>query len=250
MSEISRRRIIRYGGSFIGTGLVATVLGSRVRSAYSSAIASGNAPLPLASDPPPLLAQNKNLTPDAALELLMEGNQRFVAKKRQNPNQDTLRLAEVAESQSPFAAILGCADSRVPSEIVFDRGLGDLFVCRVAGNIATSEEIGSLEFGTMVLGAKVIVVLGHTRCGAVKATIEGGRFPGQIGRLIDGIQVGVERSEKQPGANKLEKAIKANVLYQAEKLAKSTVIGELIDKKQLKIVPAYYDLDNGKVILI
>jgi carbonic anhydrase len=141
-------------------------------------------------------------------------------------------------------------DSRVPSEIVFDRGLGDLFVCRIAGNIASSEEIGSLEFGTMVLGAKVIVVLGHTRCGAVKATIEGGRFPGQIGRLIDGIQVGVERAERQPGTNKLQKAIQANVLYQAEKLSKSTVIGDLIDKKQLKIVPAYYDLDTGRVNLI
>jgi carbonic anhydrase len=84
----------------------------------------------------------------------------------------------------------------------------------------------------------------------VKATIEGGRFPGQIGRLIDGIQVGVERAERQPGTNKLDKAIQANVLYQAEKLAKSTVMGELIDKKQLKIVGAVYDLDTGRVNLI
>jgi carbonic anhydrase len=238
MSELSRRQMIRYGGSLIGTGFAATVLGSQMSRSLAG------------DSPASVLAQNKNLSPDAALAMLMEGNQRFVAKKRQSPNQDATRLAEVAESQSPFAAILGCADSRVPSEIVFDRGLGDLFVCRVAGNIATSEEIGSLEFGTMVLGARVIVVLGHTRCGAVKATIEGGRFPGQIGRLIDGIQVGVERAERQPGTNKLQKAIQANVLYQAEKLAKSTVMGELIDKKQLKIVPAYYDLDTGRVNLI
>jgi carbonic anhydrase len=238
MSELSRRQMIRYGGSLIGTSFAATVLGSQMSRSLAS------------DSPAPVLAQNKNISPDAALALLMEGNQRFVAKKRQSPNQDANRLAEVAESQSPFAAILGCADSRVPSEIVFDRGLGDLFVCRIAGNIASSEEIGSLEFGTMVLGAKVIVVLGHTRCGAVKATIEGGRFPGQIGRLIDGIQVGVERAERQPGTNKLDKAIQANVLYQAEKLAKSTVMGDLIDKKQLKIVGAVYDLDTGRVNLI
>jgi carbonic anhydrase len=180
----------------------------------------------------------------------MEGNQRFVNQKKLSPNRDSTRIEEVAESQAPFAAVLGCADSRVPAEIVFDQGLGDVFVCRVAGNIATSEEIGSLEFGTMVLGAKVILVMGHSRCGAVKAAIEGGRFPGQIGRLIDGIQVGVDRAESQAGSSKLEKAIKANVLYQVEKLSKSTVLGDLIDKKQLKIVGAYYDLDNGKVNLL
>ncbi|MEG3435965.1 carbonic anhydrase [Pannus brasiliensis CCIBt3594] len=241
MSDLSRRQLIRYGGGFIGTGLAATVLGSQLSKA------SANDPRFV---PDTFLAQNKNVTPDQALAKLMEGNQRFINKKRLNPNQDMARLAEVAESQAPFAAILGCADSRVPAEIIFDQGFGDLFVCRVAGNVATSEEIGSLEFGTMVLGAKAIVVLGHTRCGAVKATIEGGRFPGQIGRLIDGIQVGVERADTQSGASKLEKAIKANVMYQVEKLSKSTVMGDLIDKKQLKIVGAYYDLDTGKVNLI
>jgi carbonic anhydrase len=241
MFDISRRQLIRYGGGFLGTSLAATVLGSQLPKAPAQ---DG----PVMADT--LLTQNKDLSPDAALAMLMEGNQRFVDRKQKNPHQDSARLIEVAESQSPFAALLGCADSRVPSEIIFDQGLGDLFVCRVAGNIATSEEIGSLEFGTMVLGAKVIVVLGHSRCGAVKATIEGGRFPGQIGRLIDGIQVGVERAARQPGTNKLERAIKANVMYQVEKLNKSTVIGDLIDKKQLKIVGAYYDLDTGKVNLI
>lgn len=238
MSDLSRRQLIRYGGGFIGTGLAATVLGSQLSKANAN---------DTRLVPDTFLAQNKDITPDQALAKLMEGNQRFVNKKRLNPNQDTIRLTEVAESQAPFAAILGCADSRVPAEIVFDQGLGDLFVCRVAGNIATSEEIGSLEFGTMVLGAKAIVVLGHTRCGAVKATIQGGRFPGQIGRLIDGIQVGVDRADTQSGASKLDKAIKANVMYQVEKLSKSPVMGDLIDKKQLKIVGAYYDLDTGKV---
>lgn len=241
MFNTSRRQLIRYGGGFLGTGLAATILGSQ--------LSQTNAQTAVNSEPW-LTAQNQGLNPDQALTMLMEGNQRFWERRKKSPNRDQARLTEVAESQAPFAAILGCADSRVPAEIVFDQGLGDLFVCRVAGNLATSEEIGSLEFGTLVLGAKVIVVLGHSRCGAVKATIEGGRFPGQIGRLIDGLQVGVDRAEKQPGSNKLERAIKSNVIYQVEKLGKSPVMGDLVDKKQLKIVGAYYDLDTGKVSLI
>ena len=241
MFNTSRRQLIRYGGGFLGTGLAATVLGSQLSKTNAQTAVNSQ---------PWLTAQNQGLNPDQALTMLMEGNQRFWERRQKSPNRDQARLTEVAESQAPFAAILGCADSRVPAEIVFDRGLGDLFVCRVAGNLATSEEIGSLEFGTLVLGAKVIIVLGHSRCGAVKATIEGGRFPGQIGRLIDGLQVGVDRAEKQPGSNKLERAIKSNVIYQVEKLGKSPVIGELVDGKQLKVVGAYYDLDSGKVSLI
>jgi carbonic anhydrase len=233
--NVSRRHLIKYGGGFIGTGLTAAVLGSNL------------------VKPEATVAQNKpakDMTPDEALQVLMEGNQRFLDNKRQLPNQDFARLTEVAESQAPFAAILGCADSRVTSEIIFDQGLGDLFVCRVAGNIASSEEIGSLEFGTLVLGAKLIMVLGHERCGAVKATIEGGRLPGQIASLIDDIKVGVERAERQPGTNKLETAIKANVLYQVEVLNQSAVLGDLVDKGQLKIVGGYYDLDEGRVTIL
>jgi carbonic anhydrase len=237
MFNTSRRQLIRYGGGFLGTSLAASVLGSQLSQTNAQTAVNSQ---------PWLTAQNQGLNPDQALTMLMEGNQRFWERRQKSPNRDQARLTEVAESQAPFAAILGCADSRVPAEIVFDRGLGDLFVCRVAGNLATSEEIGSLEFGTLVLGAKVIIVLGHSRCGAVKATIEGGRFPGQI----DGLQVGVDRAERQPGSNKLERAIKSNVNYQVEKLGKSPVIGELVDGKQLKVVGAYYDLDSGKVSLI
>lgn len=231
-SQFSRRNALKYGGALVGTSLVATVLGGQLIA------------------PEPTLAQNTNVTPDEALKKLIDGNNRFINEKRTKPNQGRDRVAEVAESQAPFAAILGCADSRTPSEIVFDQGLGDLFVCRIAGNIATSEEIGSLEFGTMVLGAKVILVMGHERCGAVKAAIEGGNFPGQIGRLIDGLQVGVERANQESGKNKLDNAIRANVRYQVEKLGKSTVIGDLVNKGVLKVVGAVYDLDTGKVDLL
>ena len=236
-AALSRRNLIQYGGGFLGTSLMATVIGSQL----------GKSQPVVAQD---IIVQNKDITPDQALTKLMAGNTRFVAQKRITPNQGKDRLVEVAEGQAPFAALLSCADSRVPAEIVFDQGLGDLFVCRVAGNIATSEQIGSLEFGTAVLGAKLIVVMGHTACGAVKATIEGGRLPGQIGSIIDNIQVGVERARNNPGADKLETAVNANASYQVELLKRSTLLGDLIDKKQLKIVAAYYDLNTGKVELL
>jgi len=236
-TALSRRNLIQYGGGFLGTSLMATVIGSQL----------GKSKPVVAQD---IIVQNKDITPDQALTKLMAGNARFVAQKRTTPNQAKERLVEVAEGQAPFAALLSCADSRVPAEIVFDQGLGDLFVCRVAGNIATSEQIGSLEFGTAELGAKLIVVMGHTACGAVKATIEGGRLPGQIGSIIDNIQVGVERARNNPGADKLATAVKANASYQVELLKRSTLLGDLIDKKQLKIVAAYYDLNTGKIELL
>ena len=236
-AALSRRNLIQYGGGFLGTSLMATVIGSQLEKSQPA----------VAQD---IIVQNKDITPDQALTKLMAGNTRFVAQKRITPNQAKERLVEVAEGQAPFAALLSCADSRVPTEIVFDQGLGDLFVCRVAGNIATSEQIGSLEFGTAVLGAKLIVVMGHTACGAVKATIEGGRLPGQIGSIIDNIQVGVERARNNPGTDKLATAIKANASYQVELLKRSTLLGDLVDKKQLKIVAAYYDLNTGKVEIL
>ena len=234
-SHFSRRRLIKYGGGFLGTGLVATVLG--IGAIKPQAV--------LAERPP-----TQDLTPDEALQLLQQGNERFVENKRKNPNQDLARLLEVAEGQAPFAALLGCADSRVPSEILFDQGLGDLFVCRIAGNIASSQEVGSLEFGTMVLGAKVIMVLGHSQCGAVKAALEGGRFPGQIGSVISSVQVVSEEAETTPEGDKLETAIKNNINHQVKTLNQSAVLGELIDKGQLKIVGAYYDLNTGEVSIL
>jgi carbonic anhydrase len=127
--NVSRRNLLKFGAGAIGTGVLTAGVGSQLL------------------DSQPAAAKN-DVTPDEALKMLMDGNRRFVSRKRKNPNQDFARLTEVAKGQNPFAAILGCADSRVPSEIIFDQGLGDLFVCRVAGNIAPAEEIGSLEFGT------------------------------------------------------------------------------------------------------
>jgi carbonic anhydrase len=231
--NISRRSLFQFGAGAVGTGVLTAGIGSNL----------------IVSERAVAQEEKKDFTPDEALQSLIDGNQRFVARKRRNPNQTPTRLLEVAKGQKPFASILGCADSRVPAEIVFDQGFGDLFVCRVAGNIATSEEIGSLEFGSLVLGSKVIMVLGHKKCGAVDATIKGAQVPGHISSLLDAIQLGVERSKNVPG-NPLENACKANILVQVEKLKASTVLSQLIDAKKLTIVGAYYDLDNGKVIML
>ncbi|MEG4840577.1 carbonic anhydrase [Microcoleus sp. B9-D4] len=228
--NLSRRNSLKFVAGAIGTGILAAGAGADLAA------------------PEPAIAQT-DLTPDAALKELIDGNKRFVDSKRRNPHQDFGRLTEVAKTQKPFAAILGCADSRFPSEIIFDQGLGDLFVCRVAGNVATPEEIGSLEFGTLVLGAKVLVVIGHKRCGAVEATIKGDQVPGQIGSLLDAIKPAVESSKNQAG-DKLENACKANVVLQANKLKASPVISQLIAENKLKVVGGYYDLDTGAVNIL
>lgn len=225
-SQVSRRNILKFGAGVVGTGMLTAGVGSGL----------------LSSEP---AIAKENLTPDQAIDLLMAGNQRFATRKQKYPHQDTARLTEVAKGQKPFAAILGCADSRVPSEIVFDQGLGDLFVCRVAGNVAIDEEVGSLEFGTLVLGAKVIMVMGHERCGAVEATIKGAQVPGKIGTLLEAIRPALEQSPKTKAD--LEASIKANIRYQVEKLKASPVIAQLIQAGSLKVVGGYYDLDTGLV---
>jgi carbonic anhydrase len=190
------------------------------------------------------------VNPEAALEQLMEGNKRFIDGKGLHPNQSRLRLQETAVAQYPFAAILGCADSRVPSEIIFDQGLGDLFVVRVAGNVASQTAIGSLEFATAVLGAQLIMVLGHARCGAVVAAVKGDPLPGRIGIFVEEIKPAVERVRDKTG-NMEENSIIANVQYQAEKLGESsTILGSLIKSGKLKIVGGRYDLASGKVTML
>lgn len=183
------------------------------------------------------------LDPVEALEFLYEGNRRFAAGKSLEPNRDLSRLREVADGQTPFAAFLGCADSRVPVEIIFDQGFGDLFVTRIAGNVATSENIGSLEFGTEVLGARVLFVLGHTNCGAVAATTKRAPVPGQISSLFQYIRPAVRSV-----CGNLEDAVRANVRLQAQTLAEaSPVIAERIRSGKLIVAGGVYDLSTGLV---
>ncbi|MFB8789951.1 MAG: carbonic anhydrase [Potamolinea sp.] len=229
---LSRRNLFKIGAGAVGTGILTLGLGTQVVFAEQQP------------------AEGKDdLTPMQALRMLMDGNKRFIEKKRQSPHQDFARITEVAKGQKPFACILSCADSRVPPEIIFDQGFGDLFVCRVAGNLATTEETGSEEYGTLELGAKVLMVLGHERCGAVKASLDGGKLPGQIGSLVEAILPSVKKSAEQSG-DRLENAVKANILTQVDKLKASPVIADLVKEKKLLVVGAYYDLDTATVSLV
>jgi carbonic anhydrase len=196
--------------------------------------------------PRPVLAQSK-LSPDAALQELMDGNRRFSAHRVTAHEQDLAILKQsTMEKQEPFAAVHSCADSRVPVEMVFDQSIGHIFVTRVAGNVVTAEIIASLEYGVAVLGTKVILVMGHGNCGAVKATIQGKEAPGQISALFPHIQPAVD----QAGTD-LEAASRANVKIQAALLREaSTVISPLVKQGKLKVVGGYYDVASGAVTLL
>lgn len=191
------------------------------------------------------------VTPDEALARLLEGNRRYVANRAFHPNESPEQRAKLAGGQAPFAIILGCADSRVPPEIVFDHGLGDLFVVRVAGNIVEDAGVGSMEYAVEHLGTPLIVVLGHERCGAVKATIEtletGGEAPGHLAELVRKIRPAVEASSRQPG-DRVANAVKENVLRQVRELqGLEPFLKEKVADGKLKIVGAQYDLDTGVV---
>jgi carbonic anhydrase len=187
-----------------------------------------------------------SLTAESALRELMAGNERFAANQLTSIEHDLKILKDhTVEKQEPFAAVLSCADSRVPVELVFDQTIGHLFVTRVAGNLVTPEIIGSLEYGVAVLGVKALLVLGHTSCGAVKAAMKADAVPGQISSLFPHLRRAVEQS----GGN-MDGAIKANAQIQAELLRTSSpVIRDAVKVGQLRVEAGIYDLASGKVTL-
>lgn len=195
-----------------------------------------------------------NLTPDQALEKLKAGNARFVAMKEVEPNLSSDRLLAVARGQKPFVGVLGCVDSRVPPELVFDRGLGDVFDARIAGAIADDAAVGSLEFGVDEFGVPLLVVLGHSKCGAVTAAVKAlkageGGSPGKIGAIVDPITP-VVKEMKATGVSddQLINAAGKEVVRRGEAaLVASPVLKERLDSGRLKVVGAFYDLDTGKV---
>ncbi|MBD2209850.1 carbonic anhydrase [Nostoc linckia FACHB-104] len=189
------------------------------------------------------------LNPDEALQKLLEGNQRFVEHQPQYPDQSAARLQEVAQAQHPFATILTCADSRVPVEILFDQGVGDIFDIRIAGNIATPEARGSIEYAVILLGSPLLMVLGHERCGAVTAAVQNEVLLGDISTFVKAIKPAVARVKNQPG-DAVENAVVANVQYQIERLKRSRLLTESLQSGKLKIVGGRYDLDTGKVSII
>jgi carbonic anhydrase len=195
---------------------------------------------------PAMLAAQTNLTPDAALKELLAGNERFAANQLTSVEHDLEVLKEhTADKQEPFAAVLACADSRVPVELIFDQTIGHIFVTRIAGNMVTPEIIASLEYGVAVLGVKVLLVLGHTSCGAVKAAMKSDTVPGQISVLYKHLRPAVEKS----GGN-LDKAIGLNAEHQAELLrTSSTVVKDALKGGKLKVESGVYHLTTGKVSL-
>jgi carbonic anhydrase len=229
---VSRRRMMQFGAGFIGTATLASVLGLDLKHPQSA-------------------AAKTELTPDQALEELLAGNQRFVQGKTTSKHESLKDLQAISEEQKPFASVLCCADSRSSLETAFDQGFGNLFVVRDAGNVATAEQLGSLEFGSLVLGSKVIMVMGHYSCGAIKAAMTGDEVPGSIQSVLTQIEPAVKDFKGQQEDKKaVKKATEANVIYQINKVKKSPVLAELVAANQLKIVGGYFDFTTGAINLV
>ena len=221
--RLSRRRILTRAVAAVATGAVLDVAAApRARAANA-------------------------VTPDQALQKLIDGNRRFVEGRMTSFEEDLAILKQkTAGKQEPFAAVLSCADSRVPVELVFDQSIGHVFVTRVAGNVASSEVIASLEYGAAVLGTKMIMVLGHSSCGAVKASIDAKPVPGQISGLYRYIRPAVDQAGTDVDAvGKTNAKIQAAILREA-----SPVLAGLIEKKGLKVLAGFYDLASGKVEIL
>ncbi len=187
------------------------------------------------------------------LARLVAGNKRYVSGKLVHPNQGAKRRAALTSSQQPFATVLSCADSRVPPEVVFDQGLGDLFVVRVAGNVVDNQGIGSLEYAATVLDVPLIMVLGHSRCGAISSAINakpGDQVSAGIASLIEAIRPAVLAVKDRPG-DMLANAVRANIAYVVGQLkAAKPTLESLASQGKVKIVGAHYDLVTGVVEVI
>jgi carbonic anhydrase len=185
-----------------------------------------------------------------ALQKLSDGNRRFADSLVTHPNQSAERRAELTKGQNPFAVIVGCSDSRIPPEIIFDQGLGDLFVVRVAGNIVDDLAIGSVEYALDHLGTRLVMVLGHGKCGAVTAATKGGEAGGHIGSIVAAITPAVEKARLQPG-DLVENAIRMNVAFVVRQVKEAKpIISGLVETGEVMVVGAYYNIETGKVEIL
>jgi carbonic anhydrase len=208
---------------------------------------------PPAAPPVPQIPDNekeRKTSPDAALDELIAGNRRFISGRTASHRRDLMILQQMMEKQEPFAAILSCADSRVPVEVVFDQTIGQLFVTRVAGNMVTPEILASLEYAAAVLGTHTILVMGHSRCGAVTAAIQASTtapsVPGKIAALFPYLEPAVKQA-----APDIEATVRANALLQADSLRRSSqLLSDLEKEGKLKIAAGYFDLRSGVVTLL
>ena len=191
--------------------------------------------------------------PDAALKQLTDGNRRFVDAQMAHPAQSPEHRLLVSRGQQPFATILTCSDSRLPPEVIFDQGLGDLFVVRVAGNITDDTLLGSVEYAVGHLNTPLVVVIGHQRCGAVEATLESIQHDavphGDVAALVKAITPAVPVAEKRSG-DLLENTIRVNAEMSRDTIAKSSELAEPLKAGRLKVLAGYYSLDDGTVSLL
>ncbi len=192
-----------------------------------------------------------SLDVSATLAALMAGNQRFATGASLHPRRSADRRVEVSGAQQPFAAILACSDSRIPPEIIFDCGLGDLFVVRVAGNLVDDVVLGSLEFAVLALGVELVMVLGHTRCGAVIAATEGSEPPGHINALVERIGPALAWARGGSAGDLVDATITANIEMNAAALrASEPILAPRVADGRLHVVGARYDLDTGLVRIL
>jgi carbonic anhydrase len=184
-----------------------------------------------------------------ALKLLLEGNERFVTGKLDHPNESPERREEVAKGQHPFASVLACSDSRTPPETIFDRGLGDIFTVRVAGNVADKVVIESLDYSVKHLGVRLVMVLGHRRCGAVIAAVAGHEEEGDVGPMLSELRPAVAAAKGMAG-DPVENAVRENVQLVMKNLATSAELSAMVKSGELKIVGGIYDLDTGTIEML
>lgn len=194
--------------------------------------------------------ENSGITADQALKILMDGNARFASGNPTHPDQSIAdRRAELATSQHPFAVVVTCSDSRVPPEIIFDQGLGDLFVVRTAGEVMDNVTFGTIEYAVDHLNVPLILVIGHDGCGAVDATIADGEIPGHIGSLVEAIKPAVDVARGMKG-DLLNNSIDVNAMNIADRLnSTGPIISSAVKQGKLKIIGGRYRLDSGEVTL-
>lgn len=194
-------------------------------------------------------AATKKLTSGQALEQLLEGNERFVQGNTSHPSYQTEAKDKMLEGQAPIAAIVGCSDSRVPPELIFDKGLGELFVVRDAGNVVGPIEMDSVEFAVSQLHVPLIMVLGHQNCGAIHAALSGKDYAPELDNILPLIDSALKECDTV-GGSPLTNAIHCNIKKGVETLKKSPTIAPLLGKKKVKVIGAYYEIESGKVTLI
>ena len=235
---LSRRRFLQGVGTTVGGVAAAAAMPEAMTDAF-------------AASPPP----TPTMTPNAAIARLAAGNRRFVSGNLRHPRRDGKRRAALAEGQAPYAVVVGCADSRVPPEIVYDEGLGVIFTVRIAGN--TTQDplvVGSVEYSVAILGSVLVVVLGHEECGAVKAAIDvvdnGTELPGDLPAVVAPILPVVQSLAGTPADELLDAAIKANVRQAVAELSANDLIADAIAKGTVKVVGREYLLTSGKVVPI